>query len=272
MPRAVPSSRGSPRASARASAARFRGMAWRLTSSRRRRLSASSPRAGTVLAIRSLRKAPPRSMRQSTGRCAAGGTRSRRKRYVACGRRTSAKGPPPPTVRSTQEWSGRCVPWRAASPCSAAPAATSRTTTSCRLSVSVPRPSIRATRRGRARRTRAIPDKRSRWGVGAWAYDRVGYAIAAFEIARSRGAREVAGRASFNLALAHRRRGEVAETAEAYRGAIRAGHPDASPRAAAALGVLLQQQMEQIGRGQPAATRRWAAPDGTAPWLAWLSA
>jgi tetratricopeptide (TPR) repeat protein len=84
-------------------------------------------------------------------------------------------------------------------------------------------------------------------GVAAWAYDRVGYAIAAFEIAQSRGAREVAGRASFNLALAHRRRGEVAETAEAYRGAIRSGHPDAGPRAAAALGVLLQQQDDVEG-------------------------
>jgi len=84
-------------------------------------------------------------------------------------------------------------------------------------------------------------------GVSAWAYDRVRYAITAFEIARSGGTREVAGRASFNLALAHRRRGEVAETAEAYRGAVRSGHPDAGPRAAAALGVLLQQQGDLEG-------------------------
>jgi tetratricopeptide (TPR) repeat protein len=87
-------------------------------------------------------------------------------------------------------------------------------------------------------------------GVGAWTYDRVGYAITAFEIARSRGTRDVAGRASFNLALAHRRRGEVAETAEAYRGAIRSGHPDAGPRAAAALGVLLQQQGDVDGASE----------------------
>ncbi len=87
-------------------------------------------------------------------------------------------------------------------------------------------------------------------GVGAWAYDRVGHAIDAFEIARSHGSRELAGRASFNLGLAHRRRGEVAETAEAYREAIRSGHPDAGPRAAAALGVLLQQQGDVDGASE----------------------
>lgn len=84
-------------------------------------------------------------------------------------------------------------------------------------------------------------------GVSAWAYDRVRYAISAFEVARSHGTRDIAGRASFNLGLAHRRRGEVAETAEAYRDAIRSEHSDAGPRAAAALGVLLQQQGDVDG-------------------------
>jgi len=84
-------------------------------------------------------------------------------------------------------------------------------------------------------------------GVSAWAYDRVRYAMAAFETAACRGGPELAGRASFNLALAHRRRGEVAETAAAYRSAIRSGHPDAAPKAAAALGVLLQQQGDVEG-------------------------
>lgn len=86
------------------------------------------------------------------------------------------------------------------------------------------------------------PNKAFAVGVSAWAYDRSEYAIKAFTTARSGGADEIAGIASFDLGLAYRRQGDAAGAKQAYEWAIESGDENAAPSAAAALGVLLQQQ------------------------------
>ena len=88
----------------------------------------------------------------------------------------------------------------------------------------------------------ADPNKALAVGVSAWTYDRGDYAIKAFTIARRGGAGEIAGIASYDLALAYRRQGNVDSAKRAYEWAIESGDENVAPDAAASLGVLLQQQ------------------------------
>jgi tetratricopeptide (TPR) repeat protein/methylmalonyl-CoA mutase cobalamin-binding subunit len=84
-------------------------------------------------------------------------------------------------------------------------------------------------------------------GVSAWSYDRSDKAIKAFGLARANPNEALAGLASFDLALAYRRAGDLIKTREAYEWAIDSRHPEAAPNAAAALGVLLQQSGDLAG-------------------------
>jgi tetratricopeptide (TPR) repeat protein len=84
-------------------------------------------------------------------------------------------------------------------------------------------------------------------GVSAWTYDRSDRAIAAFSAARKTADSQLAAIASYDLALAHRRLGNSRAARDAYQWAIDADHPDVGPKAAAALGILLQQEGDLDG-------------------------